>query len=106
MDGTVLVQTRSDVGETIDFLGMADANRDLILGVVGWVDLTDPAIAQTLASLRAGPGGDRLVGIRHQVQGEADPDWRPAPTCSAALPRSRPQASSTICWSSPTSSTP
>ncbi|HEX4223358.1 MAG TPA: amidohydrolase family protein, partial [Pseudonocardiaceae bacterium] len=75
VDGTVLVQTLSDVGETVDFLGMADANRDLILGVVGWVDLTDPAIADTLASLREGPGGDRLVGIRHQVQDEADPAW-------------------------------
>jgi L-fuconolactonase len=25
--------------------------------------------------LRAGPGGDRLVGIRHQVHDEPDPDW-------------------------------
>jgi len=25
--------------------------------------------------LRAGPGGDRLVGIRHQVQDEEDPRW-------------------------------
>jgi L-fuconolactonase len=75
VDGTVLVQTLSDVGETVDFLGMADANRDLILGVVGWVDLTDPDVASTLGSLRDGPGGDRLVGIRHQVQDEDDPAW-------------------------------
>jgi L-fuconolactonase len=75
VDGTVLVQTLSDVGETVDFLGMADANRDLIVGVVGWVDLTDPAVAENLASLREGPGGDRLVGVRHQAQDEADPAW-------------------------------
>lgn len=75
VDGTVLVQTLSDVAETVDFLGMADANRDLILGVVGWVDLTDPGVGDTLASLRDKPGGDRLVGIRHQAQDEDDPGW-------------------------------
>jgi L-fuconolactonase len=75
VDGTVLVQTVPDVGETVDFLGMADADRDLILGVVGWVDLTDPDVAATLTALRKGPGGDRLVGIRHQAQDESDPAW-------------------------------
>ena len=79
VDGTVLVQTVSAVDETVDFLRMADANRDLILGVVGWVDVTDPDIASTLGSLRAGPGGDRLVGIRHQAQDEADPAWLARP---------------------------
>jgi L-fuconolactonase len=75
VDGTVLVQTVSDVDETVDFLAMADANRDLILGVVGWVDLIAPDVASTLGSLRAAPGGDRLVGIRHQAQDEDDPAW-------------------------------
>lgn len=79
VDGTVLVQTMSDVDETIDFLAMADANRDLILGVVGWVDLTDPGVADALAGLRAKPGGDRLVGIRHQAQDEDDPAWLARP---------------------------
>ena len=79
VDGTVLVQTVPDVGETVDFLGLADANRDLILGVVGWVDLTDPDVATTLGALRAGRGGDRLVGIRHQAQDEADPAWLARP---------------------------
>ncbi len=79
VDGTVLVQTMADLDETVDFLGMADANRDLILGVVGWVDLTDPNVAATLASLREQPGGDRLVGIRHLVQDEDDPAWLARP---------------------------
>ena len=79
VDGTVLVQTVSDVDETVDFLAMADANRDLILGVVGWVDLTDPTVADTLAALRDKPGGDRLVGIRHQAQDEDDPAWLARP---------------------------
>jgi L-fuconolactonase len=79
VDATVLVQTIADIGETVDFLAMADANRDLILGVVGWLDLTAPDVAGTLAALRAQPGGDRLVGIRHLVQGEADPAWLARP---------------------------
>ncbi len=28
-----------------------------------------------MAELRAGPGGNRLVGVRHQVHDELDPDW-------------------------------
>jgi L-fuconolactonase len=75
VDRTVLVQTASDIGETEDFLATADANRDLIAGVVGWVDLTDPSVADTLAALRKAPGGDLLVGIRHQAQDEPDPRW-------------------------------
>jgi L-fuconolactonase len=46
-------------------------------GVVGWVDLTDPAIGEVLGALRDGPGGDRLVGIRHQVHDEPEPDGSP-----------------------------
>lgn len=42
---------------------------------MGWSDLTAPDIADTLAALRELPGGDRLVGLRHQVQGEPDPRW-------------------------------
>ncbi|GAA5189993.1 amidohydrolase family protein [Rugosimonospora acidiphila] len=72
--GTVLVQTVPVAAETPEFLALADAS-ELILGVVGWVDLTDPAVADRIAELRAGPGGRWLVSIRHGVQGEPDPDW-------------------------------
>jgi L-fuconolactonase len=75
VDRTVLVQTVPDVSETVEFLAVADANRELIGGVVGWVDLTDGKTGAGLTELRAQPGGDLLVGIRHQVQDEADPDW-------------------------------
>jgi L-fuconolactonase len=67
---TVLVQTVASVEETREFLDMAAAN-EFIGGVVGWVDLTSPRIAQTLASL----AGGRLVGIRHQVHDEPDANW-------------------------------
>ncbi|WP_328980022.1 amidohydrolase family protein [Streptomyces canus] len=71
---TVLVQTITVPEETPEFLALA-ARSDLVAGVVGWTDLTALDVAETLAGLRAGPGGGHLVGIRHQVQGEPDPRW-------------------------------
>ena len=74
IDRTILVQTISSLDETREFLATAAA-IDFIAGVVGWVDLTDAAVADTLAGLASGEGGSRLVGIRHQVHDEPDPDW-------------------------------
>jgi L-fuconolactonase len=74
LDATVLVQTRSSQEETAEFLALAAATP-FIRGVVGWVDLTDPAVPEAIAALRSGFGGDRLVGIRHQVHDEPDPEW-------------------------------
>jgi L-fuconolactonase len=74
IDRTILVQTISSLDETREFLATAAAN-DFIAGVVGWVDLTDAAVGDTLAELAAGEGGSRLVGIRHQVHDEPDPAW-------------------------------
>jgi L-fuconolactonase len=74
VDCTVLVQTISSVDETREFLATAAAT-DFIAGVVGWVDLTDSNVGKTLSHLRAGPGGNRLAGIRHQVHDEADEKW-------------------------------
>jgi L-fuconolactonase len=74
VDATVLVQVLPDIEETAEFLALAGVS-DLIAGVVGWVDLTAPNVAEQLDLLRSGPGGDRLVGARHLVQSEPDPDW-------------------------------
>ncbi|MGA5200778.1 amidohydrolase family protein [Streptomyces variegatus] len=74
VDRTVLVQTVTVPEETPEFLALAD-EHDLIAGVVGWTDLTRPDVAGELARLRELPGGRYLKGIRHQVQGEPDPDW-------------------------------
>jgi L-fuconolactonase len=71
---TVLVQTIDAPEETPEFLALAQ-DSDLVAGVVGWTDLTSPDAARALAALREGPGGEHLVGIRHQVQGESDPRW-------------------------------
>jgi L-fuconolactonase len=72
---TVLVQTVSDVSETEQFLSIAADSGGLIAGVVGWADLTTADLTATIARLRSGPGGDHLVGFRHQAHDEADPDW-------------------------------
>ena len=74
IEATVLVQTRSSEDETREFLATAAA-VPFIRGVVGWVDLTDPAVEDRLAAMRGAAGGERLVGIRHQVHDEADPRW-------------------------------
>ncbi|RVU20911.1 amidohydrolase [Streptomyces antnestii] len=84
VDATVLVQTICVPEETPEFLALA-ARDPLVAGVVGWTDLTSPAVADALAELRAQPGGDHLVGIRHQVQGEADPDWLLRPDMGRGL---------------------
>ena len=79
VDRTILVQTLSSAEETRGFLSTAATTR-FIAGVVGWVDLTEAGVAGSIESTRSAPGGDRLVGIRHQVHDEPDPDWllRPA----------------------------
>ncbi|MEV6170767.1 amidohydrolase family protein [Streptomyces sp. NPDC051954] len=74
VDRTVLVQTITVPEETPEFLALA-AEHELIAGVVGWTDLTSPGVADELARLRELPGGGYLKGIRHQVQGESDPEW-------------------------------
>ncbi|MFD1935329.1 MULTISPECIES: amidohydrolase family protein [Nonomuraea] len=77
---TVLVQTVSSLEETQEFLAVAADSGGLIAGVVGWVDLADPAIGDSLAGL-TGP----LVGIRHQVQDEPDREWLARPAVMRGL---------------------
>jgi L-fuconolactonase len=71
---TIVVQARQDLAETQSLLRMA-AQYKWLSGVVGWVDLTDPDLASTLAELRNGPGGSALVGVRHLVHDEPDAQW-------------------------------
>jgi len=74
IERTVVVQARGSLDETQELLGLA-ARSPFVAGVVGWVDLTDPAAGDVLASLRDGAGGSRLVGVRHQVHDELDSEW-------------------------------
>lgn len=75
---TIVVQAVHDPGETAWLL----AQPEPVAGVVGWVDLTAPDVADRLAALRTAGAGEQqrgshppLVGIRHQAQDERDPSW-------------------------------
>ncbi len=70
---TILVEANASLEESRDCLATAAAG--FVAGVVGWVDLTDPGVGDAIAALRGGPGGAFLVGIRHHVHDEPDPDW-------------------------------
>lgn len=78
VSGTVVVETVNVPGETTELLSMA-AVTPTVRGVVGWVDLTCPGLADTLAALQEGVGGEHLVAVRHQVQAEPDPSWLTRP---------------------------
>jgi len=72
VSATVVVQAAAETSETFELMHEAVSSDGLIAGVVGWVELTAPDVADRLEILRA---GGPLVGIRHQVQDEPDPDW-------------------------------
>jgi len=75
---SIAVQTVTVPAETPELLALAAAS-DLIAGVVGWTDLAAPDVADKIAALTEMPGGAKLVGLRHQVQNEPDPDWLTRP---------------------------
>jgi L-fuconolactonase len=81
---SVVVQTVVQPEETPELLALA-AGSDLVAGVVGWAELTDPGIADVLAELRALPGGGKLAAVRHQVQSEPDPRWLLRPDVLSGL---------------------
>lgn len=68
LDGCVAVQARASLAESDRLLALAAAHP-FVRGVVGWVDLCDPAVADVLARLAAHP---RFCGVRHLVQDEPD----------------------------------
>lgn len=74
IEQVILVQAASSEAETHELLDVAAAAPRLVAGVVGWVDLTAPDVSDRIAVLRARPGGERLVGLRHQVEDEPT-DW-------------------------------
>jgi L-fuconolactonase len=91
---TVVVQTVTVPAETPELLAVAAADP-LVAAVVGWSDLTSPAIADDLARLAAGPGGSYLAGLRHQVQSEPDADWLRRPDVIRGL---RAVAAAGLCY--------
>jgi L-fuconolactonase len=71
IDASIAVQARSSLDETEQLLAIAETTP-WVVGVVGWVDLTAPEhVAGALDS--SAPRG--LIGVRHQVHDEPDPEW-------------------------------
>jgi L-fuconolactonase len=76
-EGSIAVQARQDLDETLWLLDLANQN-DFIKGVVGWVNLCGSDREQWEPLL----GRKKLVGVRHLLQDEPDdhfmlrPDFR------------------------------
>ncbi|MFH8408272.1 amidohydrolase family protein [Streptomyces sp. NPDC018019] len=77
--GTVLIQSSASRAETAELLEVA-AGSPAVRGVIGWADLTDPGLPDVLAAMPP-----LLVGLRHQVQDEPDPDWPARPAVRRGL---------------------
>lgn len=70
-DGCIAVQARQSLEESRWLLELCDAHP-WILGVVGWVDLRSPALADELDLFADHP---RFVGVRHIAQDEPDDEF-------------------------------
>ena len=70
-DGGVAVQALRSLDETRWLLELSDRFEN-VLGVVGWVDLTDPWLGSTLDELQKHP---RFVGVRAPAHHEDDTTW-------------------------------
>lgn len=85
VDRTVLVEAGwGHPSETVEFLHIAGAVEE-IAGVVGFVDLLDPALASTLARYANHPRARFLVGLRDQVQSRPESDFLAKPEAVTAL---------------------
>jgi len=70
----IAIQSWASLTETLDLLASA-GSCDTLVGVVGWVDLSYPLLTEVLEYISNGPGGHYLVGVRHALQQESDPEW-------------------------------
>ncbi len=68
---TVVVQAAQSVDETRWLLEIAE-ETDFVAGVVGWVDLKDPNVGETLDELQQ---SSYFKGVRHIWESEDDPSW-------------------------------
>ncbi|MBP0597345.1 amidohydrolase family protein [Herbaspirillum sp. LeCh32-8] len=68
LHASIAVQARAGREETAFLLELAQRDRR-IAGVIGWEDLSSPALADNVE--RWGQG--KLLGFRHQISDEADP---------------------------------
>lgn len=69
--GSIVVQARQSMEETLWLANLSSQSKN-IQGVVGWIDLKSE---QLVAHLDALAGHKKLVGFRHVIQAETDPDF-------------------------------
>jgi L-fuconolactonase len=69
--GSIVVQARQSMQETLWLADLA-SQSDLIRGVVGWIDIKSEDLTTQLTTLTT---HKKLVGFRHVIQGETDPDF-------------------------------
>jgi L-fuconolactonase len=84
VEGAIVVQAHNSLDGTRELLEFAESNS-FIEGVVGWIDLTSPDAAAQIGEFRDGRSDSKLVGIRHEVQAEPDPNWLIRPDVSEGL---------------------
>ncbi|GAA6204560.1 amidohydrolase family protein [Thalassotalea sp. SU-HH00458] len=71
IDGSIAVQARQSIEETNWLLSLANSSAE-IKGVVGWIDLKSETLNHQLKQCKS---HKKLVGFRHVIQGETDPDF-------------------------------
>ena len=76
---TVAVQAASSEEETVELLALAAASDALVVGVVGWIDLTSAAAGERRAAGAGAPHPRRLRAPRRQPAGRGD-GLSPAPS--------------------------
>ena len=79
----VLVQAENSLADTEAMLGVEAAPDNRVTAVVGWFDLLDPEGAS--ATLDALAASGPVVGIRHLIHDEPDPDWVLQPAVAESL---------------------
>jgi L-fuconolactonase len=85
IDAAVLVQALNDPDETVDLFAYAAA-EPRVAGVVGWLDLAAPDVADRLSAIQESRHGRFLVGIRHLALIDDDPaGWLRSPAVQRGL---------------------
>jgi L-fuconolactonase len=72
VDDVILVQAAASYADTDAMIAVAD-RWERVVGIVAWLPLDDPAEAQR--ALERYREDSRIVGVRHQIHDEPDPDW-------------------------------
>lgn len=71
-DKTIVVQAKDGIDESRYLLELAE-QHEWIAGVVGWVDLAEPELAEK--QLQELGSHEKFIGVRHLIMVESDPEW-------------------------------